>query len=144
MKIYIVLVYYICLLFKFIYFLHCLILIFILIQKVSSQTRKDQIEELCYIIKQLIEEKHITKKCTILLAGDFNVESQEVIEITRRNSIKVCNNFNILINIFKVSPNLIELNEETEYSFLTRKLNEVGIALDIFKVSIQNKLYKVI
>ena len=41
---------------------------------------------MCFFVKQLIDEKHITKKCTIILSGDFNVDSQESIEI-RKNSL---------------------------------------------------------
>lgn len=39
------------------------------------QTRLDQIDELCYFIKEVIDSSKITPETTIILAGDLNVDA---------------------------------------------------------------------
>jgi len=39
------------------------------------QTRLDQIEELCYFIKEVIDSSNMSSDTTVILMGDLNVDA---------------------------------------------------------------------
>ena len=87
----------------------------------------DQIDELCYFVKEVMESTVVNSDTLMILAGDLNVDAHNY-----KKKREVKKNFLIVFIFLKTTK--IDYTAEDEYKILIEKLSKVVKPVDIFKV----------